>query len=135
MRFLVLLRPRDRGRLQLRGCNYLRKSVLRQAIFHCHQLVSLDVGRCYQVNNNVLRAVLQNTPKLKVCMRSRPVCLVISPRHCAVPDERTVGGGWRESSLHSGHSKRMRLTTRGIIARSLFTFCFILLVFDTLHTK
>ena len=79
--FLALLRPRDRGRLQLRGCNYLRKSVLRQAIFHCHQLVSLDVGRCYQVNNNVLRAVLQNTPKLKVCMRSRPVL----PRYLPPP--------------------------------------------------
>ena len=65
--FLALLRPRDRGKLYLRGCHYLRKSVLRQAIFYCHHLVSLDLGQCYQVNNNVLRAVLQNTPKLKVC--------------------------------------------------------------------
>ncbi len=65
--FLALLRPRDRGKLHLRGCHYLRKSVLRQAIFYCHRLVSLDLGQCYQVNNNVLRAVLQNTPKLKVC--------------------------------------------------------------------
>jgi hypothetical protein len=63
--FLALLRPRDRGKLHLRGCHYLRKSVLRQAIFYCHRLVSLDLGQCYQVNNNVLRAVLQNTPKLK----------------------------------------------------------------------
>ena len=36
--FLALLRPRDRGKLYLRGCHYLRKSVLRQAIFYCHQL-------------------------------------------------------------------------------------------------
>lgn len=66
---LMLLRPRLRSELHIRACHYLRKSVIRQALFHCHQLTSLDLGQCTQVNNIVLRAALQASPSLKVCMR------------------------------------------------------------------